>query len=292
MRLALLTIFALRFALPAAAGQEELPCEVLAISAGILKKGPFGLNSGELPWRSSELGSGPSEWASGTSVLLLAKLPAGSRVLPQGARLLSFVDDTGKNLAKPPEGASAEPHGIPGRDRPLVVSANEAGTEALIALRSLKCPNKGANKISGEVEIALTSAPEASAESKPVPARAGTKTAAGPVEIAITRFGRQDVRSRPPGMPAPTQELQNELGIQFRTTRPDTALIKVEILNGLNRTLVREITGIQADSANMTYLSSVPPTLSAVLFRVTYATGAAKTSSLVRFSTGLGLYED
>jgi len=264
---------------------SEIPSEVLAVSVGILTKGSF--NSGALPWSSNEPYSGSVGKKTGTSVLLLARLPSGQRVLSQGHRLFSFVDDTGKNLAQPSGVTDGEAHGF--ADDALAVITNEAGKEAIVAIRSPMCPGRGATKISGEVEISLAALSEESAESLPVQARVGAKTTVGPLGIEIIRFGPMDAGRFPPGSLPDQSQNQKEIGIQLRPASPDTIVIRVELLDGMNKAPIRQMTPMDAAAENGTYLSPVSPGISSVMFRVAHATGKSKTTGLVRFSTGLGI---
>ncbi len=283
------SFLAFLFCLLAGAQAQEtvLPAQVLSLASGVIKNDHLGYHSGGLPWRSAGKTFAPGEWASGTSILLQVEIPSGYLLNPQGCRLLSFVDDTGKNLAEP----TREGPGF-GRDKPLEFAVNDTGTEALVSVRSSECPNKGANKISGEVELVLLAAETETAESKPIPARVGSKVAVGPVEIEITKFSHGETQEIPDGLPTPPSGDQNELGIQIHPRTPDTVVIKVEVLSGLNKAVIREISGIPPDGKHATYLSLVSPSLASVMFRTTYATGKSKTSGFVRFSTGLGIYEE
>ena len=281
-----IVIAAIWAAMPGARAQDRvLPVEVLAFSAGSFPQGLFDIHSGELPQAESE--SGLAGWTRGTSVRLLAKLPADFHLLAPGSRVLSFVDDAGNNLAGPRGGAR---QGISGGTLALSVVETKAG--ALVTLGSLECPDSAAKKIFGEIEIALTDAAPESAESRPVTARAGAKIFAGPIAVEITKYGRAD-----PGVQASgSQDLPkergtpNDLEIQFPPSAPDLVVTKVEILNGLNRERVHEITNMASPRGIPGCLIS--PTVSSLIFRISYLRAKTKIPAFIRFSTGLGIHEE
>ena len=84
--------------------------------------------------------------------------------------------------------------------------------------------------------------------------------------------------------------MQNELEIQIHQPSPDLVVTKVEILNGLNRESVHEITNLASPRGIPRCL--VSPTVSSLIFRISYLRAKAKIPAFIRFSTGLGISEE
>ena len=238
----LILIAAASFLAPNIAFSAE--SQVLAVQAGILPTSPHGAGKGEVP---QELRSNPFEfgdWPSGTGLLLRTKLPDGAQPSLQDHTIISFVDDTGKNLAKLPEGVGFK--GFGGREfKPVVALFDTKTQDVYVAVRSLKSPNQKATKVFGEIALSIAHGEAPTVESVAFSPSRGQGVNVGPFVLSISEYGRpqedsQRSRNAPPGFPSQPPMPANMKFLQYSILDPKKTgqkISSVEILGSGGKVL-------------------------------------------------------
>jgi hypothetical protein len=140
-------------------------------------------------------------WNSGTAVLLRIPCPRGARLLPQAPKLLSFQDDTRKDLTRVPEGAASDPFN---KRTPVSYVLHGESGDMFVCVASLRAPAQTATKVGGEIEIAYSGEPVATV-TEPIPAEVGTTVAIGSFTVKVLEVRERTASEGAPPMQPPTQ---------------------------------------------------------------------------------------
>lgn len=171
------------------AGQSA-PVELLAVQTGILPRSAHGVGKGDFPHHIHANPFEFGEWATGTNVLLRTKLPTGAVYSKEPGKLISFTDDTGKNLARAAEGAS-----LPREFEPVVTLFDEKNGDLYVAVRGLRAPSKKSTSVSGELEIVTGTGQAQKVESLAFLPSQARVVKAGSITLNVVKFGRMDPNS-------------------------------------------------------------------------------------------------
>lgn len=171
--------------------------EVLAVQVSRLQTEMGGDYRGAIPnLFTNNLAVG--NWNSGTAVLLKIPSPQNAWILPKAPRLVSFADDTGKDLNRVPEGAAADQFN---RRTPVSFLTNGETGDMFVCVASLRAPAQAATKITGEIEIDYFAGSPAATVTEPIEPKAGTVLTVGPFTVKILEVRERTASEGPPPMP-------------------------------------------------------------------------------------------
>ena len=175
--------------------------EVLAVQVSRLETEMGGNYQGALP-NLFTMNLAVGNWNSGTAVLLRIPSPQNAWILPKAPRLAAFVDDTGKDLNRVPEGAAADTFG---KRAPVSFVTNSETGDMYVCVASLRAPAQAATKITGEIEIDYFAGNPAATVTEPIEPKVGTVLTVGPFTVKIL-----EVRERTAGEMSqpPTHQMQ------------------------------------------------------------------------------------
>jgi hypothetical protein len=176
--------------------------EVLGVQVSRLETSPMGNFKGALPGNLFTSNLSVDSWNSGTAVLLKIPSPRGARLLPQAPKLVSFQDDTNKDLARLPEGAASDPFN---RRTPVTYVLNGETGDLYVCVASLRAPASNATKISGEIEVAYAAGDPVATVTEPITPEAGTVVAVGPFTVKVIEVRERTANENVPPMPQPSQ---------------------------------------------------------------------------------------
>lgn len=281
-------------ALPVSLLSAQVTAEVMALQVSRLPLSAFSGFSieGALPEPASSFDLSVRNWNAGTAILL--RVPTSVRV--QSARLVSLVDDTGKDLAKLPEGAA------PGDDRIKPVSHTSSSTDLFICIATRRAPAPKATRISGEVELTgIGNADTNAKESAPVAPKAGSVVNVAPFSLTIADLSaatEQPGNPFPPGVTPPAnfkphQQPKDDrprvrMSLDLAQTQPTAwQVIKVEATD----TVTKQLHTLHDGSA-LTLPMRLSCTLrnsNALVFRITAVNSTSAKTIPVKFTSSLGV---
>jgi hypothetical protein len=185
----------------AQAQTSEGTAEVLGVQVSRLETSPMGSFKGTLPGNLFASNLAVENWNTGTAVLLRIPAPRGAWLLPQAPKLISFQDDTRKDLSRTPEGVAADPFN---RRTPVTFVFHGDTGDMYVCVASLRAPSVSATKVGGEIEVAYSGEPVATV-TEPIAPEVGTVVAVGPFTVKVLEVRERTASEGPPPMQQPSQ---------------------------------------------------------------------------------------
>lgn len=283
---------------PASLAFAQATAEVVALQVSRLPVSSFSgfALEGALPEPATPFDLSVRNWNTGTAVLL--RLPTSVKV--QSSRLVSLTDDTGKDLAKLPEGAA------PNDDRIKPVSVTSAGNELFICVATRRAPSPKATRIAGELELTgITTTDTNAKESAPVTPKVGATVNLAPFSITLGELAAvsdQPASPFPPGVTPPPnyrpppqppaakddKRPRVRLSLDLAQTQPTPwQVIKVEATD----TATKQVHTLHDGSALTlpVRLSCTLRSNNALTFKITAVNASSAKTIPVKFSTSLGV---
>jgi hypothetical protein len=306
--------------------QSVVDAQVIAVQVSRLPSGSFSPYQGRLPDDMRAFDLALREWNAGTAILLRLAPNKDAKFKFTDARLISFQDDAGKNLAKLPEGAGEDTFN---RRMPVTFVQSASTGEVLICVASLRSPSAKASRLAGEIEFDMVLGSDAAKESEPVTPKEGATVIVGPYRVTITGLKRVEASDMtapsaqrmpphtmqpdagmspdmPPGvnrrqrsgqqMPSQPQQPQDtapRVQMTFRveamqaTTWKLTSVAIVEAASG-SESKFEIPDGFTTSQVFSTTLRNNNP----LKFKISVFNAATKTTTKVRFNTSLGVSEE